>query len=66
MSIRILWIRIFLEFCCTQSATKEGASIKSEPQTKALREMLERCEADPVMKARMDRAKELQAMGFVW
>jgi hypothetical protein len=28
----------------------------------ALREMLERCEADPVIKERMDKAKELKAM----
>lgn len=27
----------------------------------AIREMLERCESDPVMKARLDRARELQA-----
>ena len=42
-------------FCKITKQTQERAA------NQALREMLERCEADPAMKARMDRAKELQA-----
>ena len=41
-------------FCKVTKQTQEKAA------NQALREMLERCDSDPLMKQRMDRAKELQ------
>jgi hypothetical protein len=41
-------------FCKVTKQTQERAA------NQAMREMLERCDADPLMKQRMDRAKELQ------
>lgn len=43
-------------YCLVTKQTQEKAA------NQALREMLERCEADVEMKARMDRAKELREM----
>jgi len=42
------------DFCMITKQTQERAA------NQALREMLERCEADPEMKQRMDRAKALK------
>jgi hypothetical protein len=41
-------------YCMVTKQTQEKAA------NQALREMLERCEADPVIKERMDRAKMLK------
>lgn len=42
-------------YCMVTKQTQEKAA------NQALREMLERCDSDPVIKERMDRAKELKA-----
>jgi UDP-N-acetylmuramyl tripeptide synthase len=42
------------DYCLVTKQTQEKAA------NHALREMLERCEGDPVMKARIDRAKALK------
>lgn len=41
-----------------QAVTKKT---QAEAANQAIGEMLERCEADPVMKAKMDRVAELKA-----
>lgn len=41
-------------FCMITKQTQERAA------NQALREMLDRCDGDPVMKSRLDRAKELR------
>lgn len=43
------------DFCMVTKQTQERAA------NQALREMLERCEADPPIKERMDKAKALKA-----
>jgi hypothetical protein len=42
-------------YCMVTKQTQEKAA------NQALRELLERCESDPTMKGRMDRAKMLKA-----
>jgi hypothetical protein len=44
------------DYCLVTKQTQERAA------NTALLEMLDRCDADPLMKARLDRAKELKAM----
>jgi hypothetical protein len=43
-------------YCMVTKQTQEKAA------NRALRELLERCEADPVIKDRMDRAKQLKQL----
>jgi hypothetical protein len=43
------------EYCLVTKQTQEKAA------NVAIREMLERCESDPLMKSRIDRAKTLKA-----